>query len=38
LKKVEPYGGKGIKYEGEKVRTKVGKSAAATGAAGGAAK
>lgn len=35
LKKVEPYRGKGIKYEGEKVRSKVGKSASATGGGSG---
>lgn len=35
IKKVEPYKGKGIRYQGEKVRRKAGKAAKA-GAAGGA--
>jgi len=30
LKKPEPYGGKGIMYEGERIRRKAGKSAAST--------
>lgn len=33
LKKPEPYKGKGIHYQGEVIRRKVGKKAAATGAA-----
>ncbi len=32
----EPYKGKGIKYQGERIRRKVGKAAKAIGAAGGA--
>jgi large subunit ribosomal protein L6 len=32
----EPYGGKGIRYQGEYVRHKVGKAAGAAGATGGA--
>ncbi len=36
IKPPEPYQGKGIMYENERVRRKVGKAAAATGAAGGA--
>ncbi len=35
IKRAEPYQGKGILYEGERIRRKVGKSVAATGAAGG---
>lgn len=35
VKKPEPYKGKGIKYEGEKIRKKAGKSAKAIGASGG---
>ena len=38
VKPPEPYGGKGIRYQGEYVRHKVGKTAGAVGAAGGAAK
>ncbi len=34
IKRVEPYQGKGILYEGERIRRKVGKSVAATGAGG----
>jgi len=34
LKKPEPYGGKGIMYEGERIRRKAGKSAASTTTAG----
>jgi large subunit ribosomal protein L6 len=30
----EPYKGKGIKYQGERIRRKVGKAAKAVGAAG----
>lgn len=37
LRKPEPYKGKGIKYEGEVIRRKLGKAAKAAGAAGGAA-
>ena len=33
LKKPEPYKGKGIHYQGEVIRRKVGKKAAATGSA-----
>jgi large subunit ribosomal protein L6 len=33
LKKPEPYKGKGIHYQGEVIRRKVGKKAAATGTA-----
>lgn len=36
LRKPEPYKGKGIKYEGEKIRKKAGKSAKAIGATTGA--
>jgi large subunit ribosomal protein L6 len=36
LKKPEPYQGKGIMYENERVRRKAGKSAATAGAGGGA--
>lgn len=35
-RKPEPYKGKGIKYEGEVIRRKLGKAAKAAGAAGGA--
>lgn len=35
MKKPEPYKGKGIKYEGEIIRKKAGKSAKAIGATGG---
>lgn len=35
IKRAEPYQGKGILYEGEKIRRKAGKTVAATGAAGG---
>ena len=37
FRKPEPYKGKGIKYEGEVIRRKLGKAAKAAGAAGGAA-
>ncbi len=37
LRKPEPYKGKGIKYDGEVIRRKLGKAAKAAGAAGGAA-
>ncbi|MCX5642601.1 MAG: 50S ribosomal protein L6 [Candidatus Omnitrophica bacterium] len=36
VKPPEPYGGKGIRYQGEYVRHKVGKTAGAAGATGGA--
>lgn len=36
IKKPEPYKGKGIKYEGERIRKKAGKSAKAVGGAPGA--
>lgn len=36
IKPPEPYKGKGIKYQGERIRRKVGKAAKAIGAAGGA--
>lgn len=35
IKKPEPYKGKGIKYQGEHIRKKAGKSAKAIGGAGG---
>ena len=35
VKPPEPYGGKGIRYQGEYVRHKVGKAAGAAGATGG---
>lgn len=35
IKRAEPYQGKGILYEGERIRRKVGKSVAATGAGAG---
>jgi large subunit ribosomal protein L6 len=38
LKKPEPYQGKGVMYENERVRRKAGKSAATAGAGGGAKK
>ncbi|MFA5393125.1 MAG: 50S ribosomal protein L6 [Candidatus Ratteibacteria bacterium] len=38
VKPPEPYGGKGIRYQGEYVRHKVGKTAGAAGATGGGAK
>ncbi len=38
IKRAEPYQGKGILYEGERIRRKVGKSVAATGAGGAAGK
>lgn len=34
IKKPEPYKGKGIRYEGERIRKKLGKAAKAVGAAG----
>ncbi len=37
FRKPEPYKGKGIKYEGEVIRRKLGKAAKAAGGAGGAA-
>lgn len=38
IKRAEPYQGKGILYEGERIRRKVGKSVAATGAGASGAK